>query len=208
MLIKNLDKQVISLAGLYQACLFVSNIAWKGEYNDKDFLPLVNSISSMDTDDVIKIFIDIQHLKTGFNYLKQQTIDNVFASSNETRGYVTSLNVLSKKIKANPAVMNDMQILLKKLNDDYAYLTLDEKAERISIIYQDTLSKFKPRIVVNGKNIHLTDNLNAARIRTALFSGLRATFLWNQFGGSKLKLFFLKGQYSKQIDKYLNMVKN
>jgi len=121
---------------------------------------------------------------------------------------VTSLNVLSKKIKANPAVMNDMQILLKKLNDDYAYLTLDEKAERISIIYQDTLSKFKPRIVVNGKNIHLTDNLNAARIRTALFSGLRATFLWNQFGGSKLKLFFLKGQYSKQIDKYLNMVKN
>lgn len=208
MLIKNLDKQTISLAGLYQACLFVSNIAWKGEYNDKDFLPLVNSIFSMDTDDVVKIFIDIQYLKTGFNYLKQQTIDNVFASSNETRGYVTSLNILSKKIKANPAVMNDMQILLKKLNDDYACLTLDEKAERISIIYQDTLSKFKPRIVVNGKNIYLTDNLNAARIRTALFSGLRAIFLWNQFGGSKLKLFFLKGQYSKQIDKYLNMIKN
>tara|TARA_B100001079_G_C16313823_1_gene471325 strand:- start:217 stop:840 length:624 start_codon:yes stop_codon:yes gene_type:complete len=199
MLIKNLDEQIISLAGLYQACLFVSNIAWKGEYNDKDFLPLVNSIYSMDTDDVVKIFIDIKHLKTGFNYLKKQIIDNVFTRNSETKRYVTSLDILSKKIKENPTVMNNIQILLKKLNDDSTFLTLDEKAERISIIYQDTLSKFEPRIAVNGKNIHLTDNLNAARIRTALFSGLRATFLWDQFGGSKLKFTLLKIVYARKI---------
>ena len=95
--------------------------------------------------------------------------------------------------------MNNIQILLKKLNDDSTFLTLDEKAERISIIYQDTVSKFEPRIVVNGKNIHLTDNLNAARIRTALFSGLRATFLWDQFGGSKLKFTLLKIVYARKI---------
>jgi high frequency lysogenization protein len=199
MLIKNLDEQIISLAGLYQACLFVSNIAWKGEYNDKDFLPLVNSIYSMDTDDAVKIFIDTKHLKTGFNYLKKKIIDNIFTRNSETKRYVTSLDILSKKIKANPAVMNNIQVLLKKLNDDSVSLTLDEKAERISIIYQDTLSKLEPRIVVNGKNIHLTDNLNAARIRTALFSGLRATFLWEQFGGSKLKFTLLKIFYAKKI---------
>ena len=199
MLIKNLDEQIISLAGLYQACLFVSNIAWKGEYHEKDFLPLVNSIFSMDTDNVMKIFIDTEHLKTGFDYLKKQTIDDVFTRSSETKRYIASLDFLSKKIKKDPTTMEKMQVLLKKLNTDFKSLTLNEKAEKISIIYQDTLSKFEPRIVVNGKNVYLTDNLNAARIRTALFSGLRATFLWNQFGGSKLKFILLKVIYTKRI---------
>ena len=203
MLINNLDEQIISLAGLYQACLFVSNIAWKGEYNEKMFAPLVNSISSMDTDDVAKIFINIEHLKIGLNYLKKETMEDIFTRSSETRRYIASLDILSKKIKANPTVMNNMQTLLTKLNNNFTTLTLDEKAEKISIIYQDTVSKFEPRIVVNGKNIHLTDTLNSARIRTALFSGLRATFLWNQFGGSKLKFTLLKIVYAKRIKNIL-----
>mgnify|MGYP000202180010 FL=1 len=203
MLINNLDEQIISLAGLYQACLFVSNIAWKGDYNDKDFSPLVNSVFSMNTDNAAKIFINIEYLKTGFNYLKKETMGDIFTRSSETIRYITSLNILSKKIKANATVMNNMQMLLKKLNNDSESLTLDEKAERISIIYQDTVSKFNPRIVVNGKDVYLTDDLNAARIRTALFAGLRATFLWNQFGGSKLKFTLFKMIYTKRIKEIL-----
>ena len=37
----------------------------------------------------------------------------------------------------------------------------------------------------------------------ALFAGVRSMILWQQLGGSKLKLFFLKNQFAKQINKYL-----
>ena len=59
MLIKNIDEQTIALAGLYQSCYVVSNIAWKGEYNEQDFLPLINSILQIDSTIVKDIYIDI-----------------------------------------------------------------------------------------------------------------------------------------------------
>ena len=60
----------------------------------------------------------------------------------------------------------------------------------------------------NGENVYLTDNIHAARIRTALFAGVRSTILWRQLGGSKLKLFINKRKYSNQIDMFLNSIKN
>ena len=48
--------------------------------------------------------------------------------------------------------------------------------------------------------------MHASRIRTALFAGVRSVILWKQLGGSKLKLLFFKGQYSKQIDSYLDTI--
>ena len=72
MLIKNIDEQTIALAGLYQSCYVVSNIAWKGEYNEQDFLPLINSILQIDSTIVKDIYIDIDNIKSGFIYLKKQ----------------------------------------------------------------------------------------------------------------------------------------
>ena len=87
-------------------------------------------------------------------------------------------------------------------------MTVDEKSIELSNIYQKTLSNFEPRIVVNGENIYLTDQAQASRIRTALFAGVRSLILWQQLGGSKLKLLFLKSSFSKQIDKYLESIRS
>jgi high frequency lysogenization protein len=101
-----------------------------------------------------------------------------------------------------------MQSLLKELKENTADLTIDEKAEKLSEIYQKTLSKFEPRIIVNGENKYLTDPIQASRIRTALFAGVRATLLWEQLGGSKWKLFLFKSSFSKTIDSYISSTKS
>tara|TARA_B110000305_G_scaffold239844_1_gene308735 strand:+ start:990 stop:1616 length:627 start_codon:yes stop_codon:yes gene_type:complete len=208
MLIKNIDEQTIALAGLYQSCYVVSNIAWKGEYSEQDFLPLVNSILQIDSTIVKDIYIDIDNINSGFIYLKKQLIGDIFTRSSETRRYVESLKILSNHLMGNQKTIILMQTLLKELEENTGDLTIDEKAEKLSEIYRKTLSKFEPRIIVNGENKYLTNPVHASRIRTALFAGVRATLLWEQLGGSKWKLFLFKSSFSKTIDSYISSTKS
>ena len=208
MLIKNIDEQIIALAGLYQSCYVVSNIAWKGEYNEQDFLPLVNSILQIDSTVVKDIYIDIDNINSGFIYLKKQIIGDIFTRSSETRRYIESLKILSNHLMSDQKTITLMQNLLKELEENTSDLTTDGKAEKLSEVYQKTLSKFEPRIIVNGENKYLTDPIQASRIRTALFAGVRATLLWEQLGGSKWKLFLFKSSFSKTIDSYISSTKS
>ena len=208
MLIENIDEQTIALAGLYQSCYVVSNIAWKGEYNEQDFLPLVNSILQIDSTIVKDIYIDTDNIKSGFTYLKKQIIGDIFTRSSETRRYIESLKILSNHLMDNQKTIGLIQTLLKELEENTSDLTTDQKAQKLSELYQKTLSKFEPRIIVNGENKYLTDPIQASRIRTALFAGVRATLLWEQLGGSKWKLFLFKSSFSKKIDTYINSTKS
>lgn len=208
MLIKNIDEQTIALAGLYQSCYVVSNIAWKGEYNEQDFLPLINSILQIDSTVVKDIYIDIDNINSGFIYLKKQIIGDIFTRSSETRRYIESLKILSNHLMSDQKTITLMQNLLKELEENTSDLTTDGKAEKLSEVYQKTLSKFEPRIIVNGENKYLTDPIQASRIRTALFAGVRATLLWEQLGGSKWKLFLFKSSFSKTIDSYISSTKS
>ena len=189
MLIKNIDEQTIALAGLYQCCHAVSEIAWSGKYNQEDFLPLIHSILKIDSASTKDIYIDLNQIKPGFEYLRKQIIGDIFTRSSETRRYIESLKILSNHLMGDQKTVTLMQSLLKELKENTDDLTIDEKAEKLSGVYQKTLSKFEPRIIVNGENKYLTDPIQASRIRTALFAGVRATLLWEQLGGSKWKLF-------------------
>lgn len=204
MLIKNIDDQTIALAGLYQSCHAVSEIAWNGKYIQDDFLPLVNSILQMDSSNVKDIYLNIQKIKPGLEYLRKQIIGDIFTRSSETRRYINSLNILADSLMGDPEAIRLIKKLLNDLKDNIDSLDTDQRTEELSNIYQQTLSKFEPRIIVNGDNIHLTNRLHASRIRTALFAGVRATILWRQLGGSKWKLILFKSSFSKSIDNYLD----
>ena len=208
MLIKNIDQQTIALAGLYQCCHAVSEIAWSGKYNQEDFLPLIHSILKIDSASTKDIYIDLNQIKPGFEYLRKQIIGDIFTRSSETRRYIVSLKILADTLMGQPDTITLMQKLLKELNENIETLTVDEKTEQLSKIYQATLSKFEPRIIVNGENIHLTDPLQASRIRTALFAGVRATLLWQQLGGSSWKLFLFKSSFARMIDNHINAMKH
>lgn len=202
---RSIGNQTIALAGVYQSCLTVSNIAWKGTYIKEDLSPLINSVLKIDSEDITDIYIDLKHLKSGFMHLRKQLVGDIFTRSEETRKYFASLIELSKKLQSNSEVSSQIQELVNQLNksSQKLELTVDDLVSELSNIYTKTLSKFEPRIVVNGENTHLTVLLQASRIRTALFAGLRSVFLWQQSGGSKLKMFFFQSKMVKKIDEYL-----
>ena len=74
------------------------------------------------------------------------------------------------------------------INED----NLDQHALFLSELYLSTISKVKPRIIVNGDNKYLTDKNNAAMIRSLLLCAIRSYILWQQSGGSKFRIFLFK----------------
>ena len=203
-----IDEQTIALAGLYQACQIVSKIAWNGEYNEQELEPLINCIIKVDSTNTENIYLNVSKLESGLVYFRKQIVGDIFTRSSETRRYIASLNKLSDTLMSDNSCINKIQLLLKNFSEKSESMTTDQKTIELSNIYQQTLSKFEPRIVVNGENKFLTDENHSSRIRTALFAGVRSVILWRQLGGSKLKLLFLKGQFSKQIDNYLDSITN
>ena len=203
-----IDEQTIALAGLYQACQIVSKIAWNGEYNEQELEPLINCIIKVDSTNTENIYLNVSKLESGLVYFRKQIVGDIFTRSSETRRYIASLNKLSDSLMSDNSCINKIQLLLKNFSEKSESMTTDQKTIELSNIYQQTLSKFEPRIVVNGENKFLTDENHSSRIRTALFAGVRSVILWRQLGGSKLKLLFLKGQFSKQIDNYLDSITN
>tara|TARA_B100001564_G_C20520917_1_gene615098 strand:+ start:301 stop:927 length:627 start_codon:yes stop_codon:yes gene_type:complete len=208
MLNDRIDQQTIALAGLYQSCRSVSKVAWNGEYKEEEFIPLINCILQINSTDTENIYISIASLQAGLIYLRRQILGDIFTRSSETRRYITSISQLSNNLMADNECIQKLQTLLKEMDGRANSMTVDEKIIELSDIYQKTLSMFEPRIIINGDNKYLTDKLHASRIRTALFAGVRSMILWEQLGGSKLKLFFLKRKFSRQIDAYLDNIRN
>ena len=63
----NVNEQTIALAGLYQSCQVVSDIAWNGEYKENNLIPLINCIMQIDASNTENIYIDIlKFINPGF----------------------------------------------------------------------------------------------------------------------------------------------
>jgi high frequency lysogenization protein len=86
---------------------------------------------------------------------------------------------------------------------------VNDLCHSVSGIYQDTLSKLKFRIKVNGSAQHLQDPKNADMIRALLLCGIRSAFLWRQVGGRRWRLLVQRKQIlrtSQQLSRGFGVV--
>ena len=200
MFIKNLDSQILCLAALYQSCNLISRIAWEGSYNEEEFTPLINSIMNIESETPQEIYGSMKALESGLRFMKKQIVDDIFTRSSETRRYISSIKNLIKKLDKETSIINKFQNELISLNNqENIFPSFDDKVIEIGNIYQRTFSKIDPRIVISGDNSFLKNELNAARIRSALMAAIRSIYLWKQSGGSDIKLFIFKGRYVSRL---------
>ena len=205
MFLNNIKEQVYALAGLHQACVVVSDLAWRGDYNDKNFKSLINCIVDTKSTKIENIFVEKDFLETGFKHLKKQIIDDIFTRSSETRRYISSIESLVNKLGASKKVTLDIGKNIEQLNQSLFKLSVDDQTKMISSVYQSTLSKIEPRIIVSGKNEFLKQEYISTRIRTALFAGVRCVYLYREYGGNKIKFFLFKKNYIKVLKELLNI---
>jgi len=208
MSISTIDRQLYSLAALYQSCNAISRIAWEGKYDDEEFSPLIKSILDVNSDDPLSIYEEPTLLKSGFEFLKKQVIDDIFTRSSETRRYISSIKNLVKRIDTSNIIDDQFRKNIDRLNEIKREKTIDDLVLEIGQLYIDTFSKVEPRIVISGDNQYLKVDLNAARIRTALMAAIRSVYLWKSCNGSDFKFFLFKKRYIKRIKEIIVTMQN
>ena len=203
-----IDQQLYSLAALYQSCNAISRIAWEGQYDEKEFLPLIKSILDVDSDDPLTIYQQPISLKSGFEFLKKQVVDDIFTRSSETRRYISSIKDLVKRINTSNIIDEQFRKRIDRINENEYEKNTDNIVLEIGQLYKDTFSQLEPRIVISGDNQYLKQDLNAARIRTALMAAIRSVYLWKSCNGSDLKFFLFKKRYIRRIREIIEIMQN
>jgi len=191
-----LEEQVISLAGVAQAARLVDQISKTGSYPLEFLQPSINSLFVFSPAGAADIFGGIPGVKLGLHNLSTLLADKNARENHDLVRYVFGLIYLERKFSANPEMMSVVRSRLEhtSFRAEHFSNNVNELCHSVSGIYQDTLSHQKFRIKVTGSAQHLQNPKNADIIRALLLAGIRAAFLWRQFGGHRWHLLLQRRQ--------------
>lgn len=187
----SLSHQTIALAGLAQACCLVQQIARQGRAEEGAMEASLNSLLKIDAADVPAVFGGVAGVRLGLRMLLKQL--GGASMDPEQANYATSLLILERRFMAEArmvALVHDGIVRLAETAGGRPDVSDDSVVAALSGLYQQTVSRLVPKIMVGGEQNHLRQARNTDRIRALLLAGVRATVLWRQCGGDRWKLFF------------------
>ncbi len=191
MSLNTLSNQTIALAGIAQACSLVHQLASSGNCPGPSLEASIGSLLKIDSASVIDIYGGLSGIEHGLQQLGTQLGSRVLASPEQAR-YAAQLVYLQKQLAGKP----DMQKIIhtgisKAQNQAEHFGVLHENVlANLADVYHSTISTLQPRIMVQGDQQFLGNQATVNKIRALLLSGIRATLLWRQCGGTRWKLLF------------------
>lgn len=203
---RSLRDQVLALAGVFQSARLVQQLAREGRGDPDAFRTSVHSILALEAANVDAVYGDLNGLRFGLTLLKDKLSGHSAPSDIEMARYVVAILHLEGVLRRNPqmlaAIGTGIENAVKQMKffeagadgADIHPVLVDKLAE----LYSQTLSTLKPRIMVSGEHGHLNNPAIAARVRTALFAGIRSAVLWRQLGGRRWQLLFTRGRIQRE----------
>jgi len=204
---QNDENRTIALAATLQACGLVRKLAYKNEVDDTEIRTLLESLFMNEAPTIKHIYGNLSALKPGFTLLT--ALLRSPGQSKETMEisrYLIALMQLEGRLNKNTETGDK---LIKGLEDikrqrDYFDDALNTAiVTHLDELYQETISKLGPKIIVKGEQDQLNNSEVAARIRALLLSGIRSAVLWRQAGGGRFKLMFRRRQMIEQAEEFL-----
>ncbi len=182
----------IALAGIFQAARLVQQTSHAETRDATATAASINSIFNTEPDSVADIYTGPGALLVGLETLKNQ-LDNAAGKRDmELTGYVITLMHLERKLGRRTELLDRIATgieNMKSQTDDFDPLQSTVIAG-LAEIYRETVSTLQPRIMIKGDESVLGNINSQNMIRALLLSGMRATVLWTQCGGSRVKLIF------------------
>lgn len=203
-MIKTLANQAIALAGLAQATHLVKQIAQRGAADAGDMEAVVRSVFALDAEDVPSVYGGIGKIKTGLKLLDRQ-LAGFEPTDAELARYGAILILLERNLVGDPRMLETLRAGIAQVKEQAEYFgeLNDTVYANLADLYQRTLSRLRPRVMVNGQPSYLTNSANANRIRALLLAGVRAVVLWRQCGGERWKLLFQRSALRKEAQRLL-----
>lgn len=198
--------QTLALAGIYQAASLVKQIATKGIANSAHIESSLETLFRFDAATVEDVFGSVAGVTHGVKILHNNISDRS-ARDIEVTKYVISLLMLERKLSSNNAMLDQIDEQLKKIESQFNFFSLNHENTfaKLGQLYRDTISTLGPKIIVNGEQPHLNNEINADKIRALLLAGIRSAVLWRQCGGSRLQFLFGRKAYVRECEHILKL---
>ncbi len=183
--------KTIAISALFLCSAQVYDYAHKGIANKLQTEMLIRSLFNNESHGVTSIYGDLAGLRPALE-ISADLFSSAISDHRalEITRYSISLMKIDKQLQNNPEmgkkIIEGIETIEKSIIDDNI---LDEDIiTRLGELYQFTISKLEPRIMVKGENDILQKPEVSAMIRVLLLSGLRAAVLWRQSGGNRFSL--------------------
>jgi high frequency lysogenization protein len=190
------EARVIALAGVYQACRMVRDLATRGSADAASAEASLASVFRIDADSAADVFGGISNLRIGFEQLIAQLDDGTrdLALTQLVLGVIR----LARRVERNAALGETLRAGIAAIARQVAHVgpTHTDVQARLAALYCETLSLVRPRIVVHGNPVHLGNPRDVEKIRAMLLAGVRAAVLWRQVGGGQFRLLLRRREYA------------
>ena len=198
------EDRAIALAGLFQACQLVQQVARRGLADADAMNASLHSLFQIDTQRVIDAFGALPDIAPGLRLALRQ-LNGTEARDNELTRYLLSLIQLERKLSAHPERLRKISQGITTAKERLAHFpqTHSNILGALADIYAENLSTLQPRIMVSGEPVYLQNPDNVNRIRSLLLCGIRAAMLWRQLGGRRRHLLFSRKHVVRALERLL-----
>lgn len=188
------EERVIALAGLFQAAGLVRSLATTGNCDAAALEASVGSVLRLDTEAPADAFGGVGGVRYGLETLIAQ-IDDGARDITITQIAVAVLR-LERKLARRRTMLDALRegIVATQRQVDHLGIVHASVLGKLSELYSTTLSTLRPRIVVSGNPLYLTQSTHVERIRATLLAAVRAAVMWRQLGGNQWQLVFKRRQ--------------
>ena len=188
--------QSIALAGMYQAVKLVQQTA-QGERRDAAATQAsIRSILNTDPESAIDVYGDSRALLLGLEVTSGQLGNDSRQRDMALTGYVITLMHLERKLSRDVDLLKTLSEGIDRIKGE---INLADEVDpgiiaALAAVYTDTVSTLQPRVMVKGEESVLRNTDSKNMIRALLLAGMRATVLWKQRGGNRMRLIFQRKQ--------------
>lgn len=185
------EDRAIALAGLFQACHQVQQVARRGLADADAFNANIHSLFQIDTEQVVEVYGELSQIAPGLRLAHRQ-LSGAEPRDNELTRYLLSLIQLERKLSADSERLQRISQGIETTAERLTHFppTHSNILSALADLYAENLSTMQPRIMVSGEPLYLQNPDNVSRIRTLLLSGIRSAMLWRQVGGRRRQLLF------------------
>ncbi len=206
----SLRDRTLALAGLFQAAHLTQQLAREGRADTDALAASVHSLFMIDAATVAEVFGGTRGVALGLRLLRDKLAGRTEPSDMEIARYVVALlqleRLLERRTEAQDAIRRGLEAAesqTKSLEPDGGEPLATTLVEKVAELYTQTISPLGPRVMVNGEQGYLANSFIAAKVRCALFAGIRAAFLWRQLGGRRWQLLFQRKQIADEASAIL-----
>ena len=199
--------QAIALAGVFQACQLVDNLARTGRIPAEQLNIEINSLLEQNPDSSEAVFNYGEHnaaynLEVGIETIQQLFRDKHKSRRPDTLRYIIGVMHLQRKVSKNPAMLEQIGKGIERAKAQAEHFTLSHEnvIANIADVYQTTISTQRFRIQVSGQANHLQQTSIANRVRCLLFAAIRAAILWQQLGGRRWHFFIFRSHLLRHLE--------